>query len=77
VSNNRDKGWIAQGIRKSCQQKRSLCIISKNSDYLMIKMRYKKYCSILKGVFIEPKKVYFKQLTETSEKRQNHVGYYK
>ena len=29
LSNDGDKGWINQGINKSCQQKRSLYIISK------------------------------------------------
>ena len=32
LSNNRDKGWITQGIRKSCQRKRSLYIMSEKSD---------------------------------------------
>ena len=35
----------------------------------MIKLHYKKYCSILKRVVIEVKKVYFKQLIETSENK--------
>jgi ribosomal protein L33 len=66
LSNNRDKGWITQGIRKSCQRKRSLYIISKNSGNLMINLHYKKYCSILKKLIREAKKrAYFKQLIET------------
>ena len=38
LSNDRDQGWITQGIRKSCQQKRSLYIINISSDNLMIKL---------------------------------------
>ena len=33
-SKDQDKGWITQGIRKSCQRKRSLYTISKNNDNL-------------------------------------------
>jgi hypothetical protein len=61
-------------IRKSCQRKRSLYIMSKNRDNLMIKLHYKEYCSILKRVIREAKKVYFKQVIETSEKRQKQCG---
>jgi hypothetical protein len=40
----------------------------------MIKLHYKEYCSILKRVIREAKKVYFKQLIETSEnKTKNNV----
>jgi hypothetical protein len=65
-SNDQDRGWITQGIRKSCQRKRSLYIISKNSDNLNIKVYYKNYCSILRRVIREAKRIYFKQLLETS-----------
>ena len=73
LSNNRDKGWITQGVRKSSQRKRRLYIISNNSDNLMIKLHYKKYCSILKGLIREAKNVYFKQLIETSENKTKTV----
>jgi len=56
LSNDEDKGWITHGIRKPCQRKRSLYIISKNSDNLMTKLYYKSYCSILKTVIREGKK---------------------
>ena len=69
LSNDRDRGWITQGIRKSCQRKRSLYIISKNNDNLNIKVYYKNYCSILRRVIREAKKKYFKQLLETSENK--------
>ena len=69
MSNDGDKGWITQGIKKSCQQKRSLYIISKNSDNLMIKLYHKSYCSILRRVIREAKKVYFRHLIETSENK--------
>ena len=69
MSNDGDKGWITQGIRKSCQRKRSLYIISKNSGNLMIILYYKSYCSILKRVIRETKRVYFKHLIETSENK--------
>jgi len=69
LSNDRDRGWISQGIRKSCQRKRSLYIISKNNDNLNIKVYYKNYCSILRRVIRETKKIYFKQLLETSENK--------
>jgi len=58
LSNDRDRGWITQGIRKSCQRKRSLYIISKNNDNLNIKVYYKNYCSILRSVIREAKKKY-------------------
>jgi len=38
LSNDGDQGWITHGIRKSYQRKRSLYIISVNSDNLMIKL---------------------------------------
>ena len=56
LSKDQDKGWITQGIRKSCQRKRSLYNISKNNDNLMIRLYYKSYCSILRRVIREAKK---------------------
>jgi len=48
LSNDGDKGWITQDIKKSCQQKRSLYFISKNSGNLILQLYYKSYCSVLK-----------------------------
>ena len=74
MSNNGDKGCITQGIKKSCQQKKkSLYIISKNSDNVMIKLYYKSYCSTLNSVSREAKKVYFKHLIETSENKTKTI----
>jgi hypothetical protein len=70
MSNHQDKGWITQGIRKSCQRKRSLYSISENSDNLMIKLYYKSYCSILRRVIIEAKKKYILNIYLKHQKRK-------
>jgi hypothetical protein len=69
LSNIGDKSWITQGIKKSCQRERNLYITTKNSDSLMIILYYKSYCSTLKRVIREGKKVYFQNLIETAENK--------
>jgi pterin-4a-carbinolamine dehydratase len=68
LSNDQDKVCITQGIRKSCQQKRSLYSISKNSDN-NDKIILQKLLFHFKGSDWRCQKNIFKHLLEISENK--------
>ena len=66
----KDNAWITKGIRISCQRKRSLYILSRNSDDVKLKTYYKHYCSILRKTIREAKKkLYYNELILSSENK--------
>ena len=52
----KDTAWITKGIRISCQRKRSLYLLSRNSDDVKLKTYYKHYCSILRKIIRQAEK---------------------
>ena len=54
-----NKPWITLGIKTSCQHKRKLYLISRNSDNLKLKAHYKAYCLILAKVIKAAKQLYY------------------
>jgi ribosomal protein L33 len=64
-----DNAWITKGIRISCKKKRSLYLLSRNSNNLEIKIHYKQYCSILRKTIREAKRLYFNGLIVNSENK--------
>jgi hypothetical protein len=58
--------WIMKGIQISCRNERDLYIKYRNTSDLQKKDYYKKYCTILKKVIKEAKKLYYKTLIKTS-----------
>jgi len=61
--------WITIGIRISCQRKRYLYSIYKNTNSPQVKAYYKKYNNILKKVIINAKKLYYDKRIELSSNR--------
>jgi hypothetical protein len=51
--------WVTTGIKISCERRRNLYIIYKHPNNSQTKEYYKKYCSILKKVIIDAKKLYY------------------
>jgi hypothetical protein len=52
------KSWITTGIKISCNYKRYLYLLSRDSNDTNLKEYYKQYCKILTNVIKEAKKVY-------------------
>jgi len=55
-STHNNKLWITTGIKTSCQHKRELHLISRDSNNSKLKMHYKSYCLILSKVIKAGKK---------------------
>jgi hypothetical protein len=47
--------WIPPGIRISCRRKRCLYLLTRDSDYVILKNYYKQYCKTLTSVTKEAK----------------------
>ena len=66
-SNSRQ--WITTGIKTSCNHKRQLYLLSKNSNDVVLNKHYKQYCKILTRVITESKKtMYNKQINNSTNK---------
>ena len=61
--------WITKGIRISCQRERSLYLLSRNWNDLKLKICYKHYCSVLRKIVREAKKLYYNELIANSENK--------
>ena len=61
--------WITKGIKISCQRKRYLYSIYKNTNNAQVKAYYRKYNNILKKVIISAKKLYYDKRIELSSNR--------
>ena len=57
--------WITKGIKISCQRKRYLYSIYKNTNNPQVKAYYRKYNNILKKVIISAKKIVLRQTNRT------------
>ena len=61
--------WITKGIKTSCQRKRYLYSVYKNTNNLQVKAYYKKYNNFLKKVIISAKKLYYDKRIELSSNK--------
>ena len=61
--------WITKGIKISCQSKRYLYSIYKNTNNPQVKAYYRKYNNILKKVIISAKKLYYDKRIELLSNR--------
>lgn len=66
---NKHNDWITKGIIISCKRKRNLYTLYKHSNNPQVKEHYKKYCSILRKVIIEAKKLHYNKHIEHSSNR--------
>ena len=57
-STHNNKPWITAGIETSCQHKRELYLISRDSNNSKLKAQYKSYCLILSKVGKAAKQLY-------------------
>jgi hypothetical protein len=58
-STHNNKPWIAAGIKTSCQHKRELYMISRDSNNPKLKAHYTSYCLILCKVIKAAKQLYY------------------
>ncbi|PNF31336.1 hypothetical protein B7P43_G10907, partial [Cryptotermes secundus] len=64
-----NKAWLTAGIRISCQHKRNLYILSRNSNNPILYAYYKKYCGILREVIKTAKKMHYNRLIAKSNNK--------
>jgi len=53
------KAWLTTGIKTSCNNKRKLYLLYRESNNPNLKIYYKNYCKILSKVIILAKKMYY------------------
>jgi len=58
-STQNNKPWITTGIKTSCQHKRELCLISRDSNNSKLKANYKSYYLTLSKVIKAAKQLYY------------------
>jgi len=63
---HKSANWITNGIKISCNRKRELYLLRRNSNNPQVINFYNKYCSILKQVIIEAKKMHIKNQIHNS-----------
>jgi hypothetical protein len=73
ISNN----WITARIKTSCNHKRELHLMSRNSYNPDLKKYYKLYCKILINVIKEAKRLHYDGKIKKSNNKKNFMGYYK
>jgi hypothetical protein len=61
--------WITKGIKTSCNRKRELYLIARDSNVLEHKLCYKHYWKILSKVMKEAKKLYYKDIITKSKNK--------
>jgi hypothetical protein len=54
-----NKPWITTGIKTSCQHKRELYLISRDSNNPKLKAHYRSYCLILSKITKAAKQLYY------------------
>jgi exonuclease III len=65
----KNKQWITLGIRTSCEKKKHLYLLSRDSNDINLKRYYKRYCKILASVIKEAKSsVYNNQVIKSTNK---------
>ena len=64
-----DKNWLTTGIKTSCNNKRKLYLLCKESNDPNLKKHYKEYCKLLTKVITLAKKLYYSaKLTNSTNK---------
>jgi hypothetical protein len=64
-----DNVWMTAGIRTSCRRKEILYNDSRNSNNFQLKEYYRNYCTVLKRVIREAKRIYYSNLISSSDKK--------
>jgi len=73
-STHNNKPWITKGIKTSCQHKRELYLISRDSDNSKLKAHYKSYCLILSKVIKAAKLYYSSKISKCNNKIKTTWG---
>ena len=77
-STQNNKPWLTIRIKTSCQHKRELYLISRDSINSKLKAHYKSYCLILSTVIKAAKQLYCNnKISKSNSKIKNYLGYYK
>ena len=63
-----NKPWITTGIKTSCQHKRELYLISRNSNNSKLQAHYKSYCLTLSKVISSAKLYYNNKISKSNNK---------
>jgi len=72
-STHNNKPWITTGIKISCQHKREIYLISRDSNNSKLKAHHKSYCLILSKVFKAAKQFYY---NSKNSKTRNFMQYH-
>jgi ribosomal protein S18 len=56
IERSKSRQWITMGITTSCNHKRQLCLLCKDSNGINLIKYYKQYCKILSRVITEAKR---------------------
>jgi len=68
-STHNSKPWITTGIKTSCQHKREIYLVSRDSNNSKLKAHYKSYCLILSKVIKAAKQLYYnKKMSKSNNK---------
>jgi hypothetical protein len=67
------KPWLTKGIITSCNRKRELYLMMKNSNIKKHKLYYRQYCKILSKVINEAKKMYYKETIIKSKNKPKTI----
>ena len=60
------KPWLTNGIKTSCNNKRKLYLLNRESNDPNLKIYYKNYCKILSKVTTSAKKMYYNNILANS-----------
>jgi hypothetical protein len=72
-SKTNSNAWITLGIRTSCERKRDLYLLCRNSNNIKLKEYYKLYSKILSNVIREAKKWHYNSQIEKSDNKMKTV----
>ena len=61
--------WITTGIRKSCNRKRELFLLRRDSNDINLKIYFKQYCEILTNVILAAKKLHYCRIIANSNNK--------
>ena len=69
-----NQGWVTKGIKTSCNHKRDLYMLCKNTNNSKIKTHYKIYCKILAKVIKVAKRQHLNNLIKHSKVNLKQCG---
>jgi hypothetical protein len=69
IERGKSRQWITMGIKTSCNHKRQLYLLFKDSNDINLKKYYKQYCKILSRVITKAKRAkYNNQIINSTNK---------